>query len=67
MLRSTSGLCRHPFKVESKDIMGSNPIRSTNGMCRHKESVKLLSVIKIVAGLEFRGSILSYPTNGPVD
>ena len=41
---------------------GSNPVRSTNGSRRHKGSVKPFSVIKIVTGLEFRGSIPSAPT-----
>ena len=33
------------------------------GRRRHEMSVKHFSVIKIVAGLEFRGSIPSSPTN----
>ena len=37
-------------------------VRSTNGRRCHKGSVKPFFVIKIVAGLEFRGSIPSSPT-----
>ena len=45
-----------------KMCAGSSPVRSTNGRRRHKGSVKPFSIIKMVAGLEFRGSIPSSPT-----
>lgn len=64
MLLSSNG--RTPVFQTDVDA-GSIPVKSTKyGMCCHKGSVKPLSVNKIVTGLEFRGSIPSYPTKyGP--
>ena len=63
MLRYANWIKQPDFQSgHRKMCAGSSPVRSTNGRRRHKGSVKPFSVIKIVTGLEFRGSIPSAPT-----